>query len=245
MNLNPISVSQLTYLDSGQFIVRLLTDYAESGLNPATDPDFKALHDSLMAQSPIYNLALMQIRAKAETEELIVLDRTRDRKITTLKRANSVFEYTDEPAEKEAYSEINIVLRTYSDIGSSNYEAESLGVDNLIVALRNAAHLPFLQTLHLEGHVDALEIANTKFKDKFNERSTETIQTEVYDAKALRKAILETYRELAEYVFVMAKRKNTPYYIDTLAVVNSGRHYFATIIARQNGGSGDTPPPSA
>ncbi|MGV9003475.1 DUF6261 family protein [Flavobacterium sp.] len=244
MNLNPISVSQLTYLDSGQFIVRLLTDYSESGLNPVTDPDFKALHDSLIAQSPIYNAALMQIRAKAETEELIVLDRARDRKITTLKRANSVFEFSEETVEITAYREINIVLRTYSDIGSSNYEAESLGVDNLIAALRKPSHFPFVQTLLLEGHVTNLEVANTKFKDKFNERSTEIIETEVYDAKALRKAILETYKDLAEYVFVMAKRKNTPYYIDTLAVVNSGRHYFATIIARQNGGAGGTLPPS-
>ena len=242
MKLYPITISQLSYLDSGQFIVRYLTDFNNSGIDTATDPDFKAIHNSLVLQSPIYNEALMQIRAQAETLELITLDQTRDKKVTTLRRAVSVFEHTDDAAEKVGYGLIKIVLNTYKDIEKMNYEAESLGVDNLIAELRNGAHLPAVQTLGLEGRINNLETANTNFKNKFNTRSTDTITTVVYDTKALRKAILETYKELAEYVLVMAKRRNTAYYLDILTVINNGREYFANILARHSGGTSTTPP---
>ena len=242
MNLYPITISQLTYLDSGQFIVRYITDFENSSVDASADPDFKAVHDSLLEQSPIYNQALMQIRAQAETVELIGLDEARDKKVTTLRRALSVFEHSDDATEKAAYGLVKIVLRTYKNIETVNYEAESLGVDNLIVELRNGIHLPAVQLLVLERHINNLETANTNFKKKFDIRSTDTITTEVYDAKALRTTILDTYKELAEYVLVMAKRRNTQYYLDILKIVNNGREYFATIVAR-NAGGGDTPTP--
>jgi hypothetical protein len=59
----------------------------------------------------------------------------------------------------------------------------------------------------------------------------------VYDAKALRKAILDTYKDLAEFVLVIAKRRNTQYYLDILTVINNGREYFANILARHGGGT--------
>jgi len=241
MKLYPISVSQLNYLDSGQFIVRYLTDFANQGLNQTTDPDFKPLHDSLVAQSPVFNEALMQIRAKNETEELALLDIIRDRKVITLRRALSVYEYTDDANELAAYKLIKIVLNTYKDIEKSNYEAESLGIDNLIAELGNAAHAPAVATLGLASVIQNLKTANQKFKEKFDTRSMETISDVVYDTKKLRKDILNTYKDLAEYILVMANRRNTDYYIQILNVINNGREYFANILARQQGGGG-TPP---
>jgi hypothetical protein len=79
MKLYPLNITKLPYLDSGQFIVRYLTDYQNSGLNHTTDRDFKVLHESLITQSPLFNAALMQVRANAETEELLVLDDARDK----------------------------------------------------------------------------------------------------------------------------------------------------------------------
>lgn len=109
MKLNPIAISQLTYLDSGQFIVRYLTDYAASGLDPTSDSVFKELHDDLVNQSPIFNQALMQIRTQTETEELTILDAARDQKIAALRRAHSVFEHTDDSDEKAS----EIILAHY------------------------------------------------------------------------------------------------------------------------------------
>ncbi len=241
MKLYTLNISRLSYLDSGQFIVRYLTDYQNSGLDFNTDPDFKTLHTSLVNQSPVFNAALMQVRAKAESQELLVLDAARDKKVTTLRRAHSVYEHSNDANEQAAYRLIKTVLTTYKAVEKANFEAESLGIDNFIAELRNSTHLAALQSLGIEIHVNNLEIANRDFKDKFNTRSTETITTVVYDTKALRKTILDTYKELAEYVLVMAKRRNTPYYNDTLTIVNNGREYFANILARHNSGSSGTP----
>lgn len=242
MKLYPLNLSRLNYLDSGQFIVRYLTDFSNSGIDVSTDADFKALHNSLVQQSPLFNDALMQIRAQAETIELIALDQTRDKKVTTLRRALSVFENSDTTDEQAAYQLIKITLTTYKDIDKVNYEAESLGIDNLIAELRNASHIAAVQALGIEVHINNLETANTNFKNKFNTRSTEAINTIVYDTKALRKAILETYKELAEYILVMAKRRNTAYYLDILKTINNGREYFATILARHNSVTSTIPP---
>src|SRR4030095_11596621 len=97
-----------------------------------------------------------------------------------------------------------------------NFEAESLGIDNLIAELRSAENLPLAQTLGMVPHINNLETANTEFKTTFNTRSSDNVSTVVYNTKALRTAILATYKDLAEYVLVMAKRKNTPYYNNIL-----------------------------
>jgi hypothetical protein len=243
MNLYPLTISRLSYLDSGQFIVRYLTDFQNSGLDPATDPDFKVIHEALKTQSPLFNAALMQVRAKAESEELMALDIRRDQKMATLRRALSVFEYTDVPAELTAYKLIKITLKTYKDIERENFEAESLGLDNLVVALNNAATLPSVQVLKLEGHVGNLKLANDQFKAKFSTRSSDTISTVVYDTKTIRNTILATYKNLAEYALVMAKNRSTnAFYGELLTIINNGRAYFATILARQASASEDTPP---
>jgi Family of unknown function (DUF6261) len=239
MELYALTISRLHYLESGQFIIRFLTDFQSQNLDPNSDPEFKTLYDSLLAQSPVYDSALMQIRAKAESELLLSLDDNRDKKVSTLKKALNVFLYSDVPEEQAAFKLLRIVLKTYKDIESANFEAESLGLDNLVAELRTPTYSPAVATLGLAVHINNLEAANAAFKTTFNARSTATISTVVYDTKLLRKNILATYRDLAEYVHVMAKRKNTPFYNDTLTALNNGRKYFADIIARRSG-TGET-----
>ncbi|WP_309609632.1 DUF6261 family protein [Flavobacterium sp.] len=241
MKLYPIATSQLQYLETGQFIIRLITDFENKNLDPATDPEFKTLYDSLKAQSPEYDAALMQIRAKAETEQLISLDYIRDRKITTLRNAVNVFKYTDIPAERTAYGLLKILLTVYKNIDIANFEAESLGLNNLVAELKNATYAPAVQTLGLAVHVTNLETANNNFKTTFSTRSISTINTAVYDVKLLKKNILTTYKDLVEYVFVMAKRKKTTFFVDTFTVINNGRKYFADILAKRGGSGGEEP----
>src|SRR5205814_2331990 len=85
--------------------------------------------------------------------------------------------------------------------------------------------------LGLTVHADRLGVANVNFNEKFNSRSFQTMTETVYDTKMLRREILKTYKDLTEYVLVMAKRKNTPFYLQTLSAINNGREYFARIAA--------------
>jgi hypothetical protein len=212
MKLYSFSPSRLTYLDSGEFIVRYLTDVTNQGIDLEVDSDFKAFHNSLVAQSPVFNLALAQIRAKAESQELIALDDVRDKKISTLRTAFNVSKNSDDATIIAAYGKIKVILNAYKGVEALNYPAENLAVSNLIAELNSATNAPLATVLGLQPHIDNLKAANDKFVDKFNQRSTNVISTETYNTKELRKNILATYKDLSEYAAVMAKVKNNSYY---------------------------------
>lgn len=235
MKLYPITTTRLQLLESGQFINRFLTDFDNSGLVATTDAEFKIQLDELRAQWPTYNNALMQIKAQAESEELIGLDLIRDHKFSSFRRALSAYEFTDDATEKTAYLDLMVILRKYNDIEKANYEAESLGIDKVVLEFRDAG-VHALDTLQLTRFVDKLEGANNAFKAMFDSRSTDIIATVTYDTKALRAAIFDTYKELAEYSLAIAKRKKTvPFYTTLIDVLNTGREYYADILARRKG----------
>lgn len=241
MNLYPITLGELSYVECGQFIIRVLTDITETGTDVNVDLDVKQMYDSLMAQSIVYNNALLKIRAKEESLLLAILDTQRDKKIATLRRMHAVAEYSDDAAEKKAYDIIEIVLRKYEKIELLNFEAQSLSIDKLVGELNTTEYNPFATTIGLLPHVVNLETANNNFKTTFNARAVKTIGDEVFDTKKIKRDILISYREFADYSKLMANRRNTDYYSNLLKVVNNGREYFANIIARRNGG---TPPPT-
>lgn len=234
MKLYSLSTSRLQLLESGQFINRFFIDFENESLDASTDRELESLYVDLKEQSVVYNAALLQVKAKSETETIAKLDLIRDQKITTIRRAVSVFEYTDDAAERMAYQEARVILKKYNNIEKSNYEAETLGIDKLVTELKNAK-FNMVTVLGIDRPIAYLQDANINFKKVFDSRSTETISLETYDMKALRNSIFNTYKDLTEYVHVMAKRQKTPFFIKTLDVINNGRKYYATIVARRTG----------
>ena len=234
MKKYPINVARLQMVESGQFIRRFTLDFKNSGLDAATDVEFKSQLDDLEMQLPGYLDALLQIRAKVESNILKKLNIVRNQKFSTVRRAIRVYEYADDATEKEAYRRLAIILNTFKHLDKANYETKSLGITLFIKDLRNAKN-DALNTLLLVPMVDKLEVANSNFKTTFDTRSTTTISKVKYDSKALRNAIFDTYKDLAGYILLMAKRKNTPFYTTLLSVLNSGRDYYADILARREG----------
>jgi hypothetical protein len=57
----------------------------------------------------------------------------------------------------------------------------------------------------------------------------------VYDVKALRKTLTDDYRQMTDYISVMANLKADPFYKDVLAVVNNSRKYFSDVVAKRKG----------
>ena len=179
MKLHKLNTSLLLYVESGQFVVRLLTDFSNSTLDANDDPEFSALFESLKVQTPVYSKALMQIQARAESEELLRLDGVRDRKIITIRRAVNVFAYADDMEEKQAYAMLKTIQSTYKNVEEMNFEAESLALGNYIEELRGPNFIGATQTLGLTPHIAALENANNEFKMLFSTRSTAITNTEV------------------------------------------------------------------
>jgi hypothetical protein len=234
MKLYPISTGRLQVVEAGQFINRWITDFENSGQDAASDAEFKILFEKIKNQWPTFNDALKQARANAESQALLLLDERRDQKVAVVKRATSVFEFSDYKTELAAYGEIMVVLRKYKNVETNNYEKESLSIDNMISEIRTAKNESMI-TLGLKTHVEVLEAANNEFKELFSTRSTEVASTISYDTKALRTAIFADYKTLANYVELMVNMKGTPFFLAVLNVMNTGRAYFAEVIARRKG----------
>lgn len=222
MKLYPISVSRLQILESGQFITNLIADYVESSLDSTADVEYKRQYEVLKTLSTPYNVALNQIKAQKETEELVNLDIVRDQSLSTIRRAVSVFEFSRDATEVSAHKEISIILRKYTALERANYPAETLGIDKVVAEIRGAKDNA-IDVLQLSRYVDLLEGDNTAFKAKFAERSSDVISSVSYDVKTMRKEIFEVYNTLAEYVALMAKIKNDAYFLETLKVFNYSR----------------------
>lgn len=244
MELVPITTSLLHNLESGQFIQRIISDFQGTGLDAATDPEFKMIYKDLTDQAPIYNLALAQIIAQQESEMLFNLDQKRDKKVISLRYAWNAYRSEDEgSAKKQAYNKLKPLMNNYKNIAIENYEAESLGLDNFIIGLTNAENYPSVQLLNMEEHVNNLKSGNDLFKTTFNSRSNTTVSTVTYNTKLLKKKIFATYKELATYSHTMANRRTpSPYFITVLGAINNGRTYYANIIAHR--GNGDTAAPT-
>ena len=195
-------------------------------------------------QLPTYILAVNQIQAQAESKAIEVLDKARDIKVGTFRKALEVFKNSDLATEKTAYSLLKLVCTNYKNIAKENLETESLNLTKFIADLRNPTNLRALKLLKLEIHVNNMETANKNFKTKFSIRSNTVNTTVVYDAKKLNKDIMNAYKKLANYILTMVSIKDVPFYNALFDMNNNIRQYYATIIARRASGSSDTPPPA-
>lgn len=236
----PLDLFRLHQDEAAAFVQRFSTDFTALNLDSSTEPDFNLLLQAMTAQLPTYILAVNQIQAQAESKQIVVLDTARDKKLSTFRTALQVYKNSDNNAEKTAYNLIKIVSNNYKNVARDNFETESLNLTKMIGELRNATHLSAVQLLGLENHINNLETANETFKTLFSNRSTNINTTEVYNAKALNKALLASYKKLANYILTMVSIKDVPFYNAVFATTNNIRQYYANSIAGR--GNGTMPP---
>ncbi len=235
MKKQPINISALNYEDTHKFIIRFIKDFESSKVRAATDANFNNLLINILQQAPLYEKALKQIKAKKQAEALLVADRDRDKKFFTLRRAIFMYRYSDNLSEQEAYQNLKTLIRTFVDAEKNSFETETQAINDFIDLLRSSENLPRLKVLNIEQYVNNLELVNSTFSTLLVSREAEVLEDTLYATKILRKKLLNIYRELAEYVFVMAKRKHTLYYFKTLTALNEGRIHFADLLAKEQG----------
>ena len=237
MNLESLNLTDLQHIEAGQFIQRLFKDTEELKLDLNKDPIIADYMEELRPAFKQFNLALLQIAEQEETEEIFDLDIARDHCISALRRLIESHEYDTEEEIKKAYSNAGRIMKKYKGIESSNYEAESLEIENLLTEWGKDENGDYIITLGLQLRIGRLDKAADAFNVKFGNRSVNVTVKEKYNTKALRKAMLTPYRALAEYTLVMAKQKNAdPFYIAFLDSLNHIRKYFADLLARREGG---------
>lgn len=229
-NLSPLNLSALHHSEFGQFITRFYEDFAQSGLDDNTDPDFKILFDGIQAQLPTFNGALKQIKASEESEKIAQLDKVRDDALQNLRNALKPYHSSKIPTEAEAYKSLSLLLAEYKETQNANYEAETNELNMLVSRLESSSYEQYVIELAIGKFVTRLKDANIAFNDLFSQRSFNVSQKVVYDVKALRKTLSDDYKIMAQYIAGQAPVKANTFYKDVLGIINNGRTYFSTVI---------------
>lgn len=236
MKLQKLSLDRLQYVEAGQFIVRSLKDIADLKQDTDKDDNLTNYINDLRQQSDLFNLALQEFAGHIETAELIALDLLRDRSIITLRRQIAVYEHNQDQEIKLVYARAHKIMRDYRSLERDSYEAENLGIQNLLTTWARPENKNIIEALKLQSLLEELSKMAAAFEEKFAARSHDTIVKLTYDTKAIKDKALNTYRDLAGYVLAMAKPKNAQaMYISLLDAINNGRRYFSDLIARREG----------
>lgn len=235
MELLSFDTTRLQSLESAQFINSFLKNYKKKYPDLSTDVQFEEIYAELVQKAPVYANSVKQTRAKVESLLIIELDLKRRQKTSTVFWALKVYTHTDDPLEKKAFTALKVLTDEFYDLKKPNLESRTLSIDILIANLRSPKYLPHCQLLGLEKHIDHLETANETFKTTFNVRASRTIKEQRLDSAALRLDIFKTYKDLCEYVEIMAKRKKGPFYEEVLKIINYGRQYYGTLVAKRKG----------
>jgi hypothetical protein len=233
--LEPLNLTRLTNLEFGQHIKSVVGNITQpsGGTSIVTDASLLAYLGSLTASSTLYDKALVQIPKSDETAKIVASDKIRDTAITAAQRYLSVFELSALEAEQLAFASLDTLFAAYKGIQNWNFEEESNGIDNLVVDLQTPKYAASVATLTMATYVDRIAQANTDFKILFAKRTLETSAKEVFDIRAMRTEMKNTYTDMSEYVLSLAKVKDTDEFNQTLSIINTVRKYYSDMLVKQ------------
>lgn len=233
--LTPYRTVSLTNAETAELINRHLTDIGALDAGVITDANVINYTKRLNDELPLFRKALMLVQRNTETDKIADADAARDKAVTTLRLALSLAEETDDADLQEQCHPVRILFDKYKNVEDLNYEAESMSIDNWQADLHSPAYSSSVAALGLTVYVERLKTANEAFKSLFSNRQFAVAFAESYNTKALRRQLLQLYREFALYILSMSNATNGDQYLKILALLNSARQYYANIIARRNG----------
>lgn len=233
--LHELRPSSLTHVEAGQLIKSNLTDLVTASIGTTADIHINNYVTQMEDDSELFDKALLQTQKNEETDVLLELDRTRDGSISIFSRQLKVYELSNVPAETAAYRSLKIVFAKYKDMAAMNYAAETNAIANLLQDLSESQNADHVETLNLTNYVERLRTDNDQFNAKFSNRSTEIAATVTYNAKAIRKTMIQNYSNYANYVLSMAIAADTPFYNSILNIINYNRKYYSDLLARRQG----------
>lgn len=235
LKLNKIDIQSLYNPEFGQFINRFFEDFQGASLSETTDHDFHQMYEALKNQMPAYNKALEQIRESEDTKKIAELDRVRDNDLQALRDSIRPYKNAKTDERKQAYNALKIVLDEYKDAERDNYEQETIKLNTLISTLKDSAYQQYLSALKITEFLTELEQSNTEFNNLFAKRSTQNLQKETFDLKAMRRQMTVSYRKMSNYILTLAGIKQDEFYKKVLDVLNNSRKYYSDTLAVRDG----------
>ena len=230
-----LEIGRLTNLEFGQHLKSIRKNIIQLGIGTViVDIPLQNYLNIMGEQMKDYDRAMVYIAKSDETAKIEAADAVRDDSITAIVRHLSVFETSKDVAEKLAYASLDTLFNAYKGIQRWNFEEETNGIHNLVEDLNGIKYLPHVTLLGMGHFVTRLTDDNTAFSTLFGGRTQEVAGKEVFNAKEMRNAMKEKYKDMYEYVLSLAKVYETDVqYEKSLNVINAVRHYYATLLAKR------------
>lgn len=235
LKLTTIHLPSLKNAEFAQLLVRFFEDFEKSGLDIETDADFKKLFEEIKAKKPIFDEAIDQVRGNADSTKILQAHKERKFSLKSFKSALNAYKYSSNQKEKDAYTSINLLLAEYKGVENEGYEQVTYRFANLTERLQNEEYKNQVKELSLAKFITNLSEANRHFNELFANRSSQSLKKPTYNVKELRKEITTIYKDLSDYIYILARVRDDEFFVKLLGVVNNGRKYFDDmIIARRN-----------
>ena len=227
MNKFPINLSALSYENVFKLMNCLFDDFEVAKIKSSTDKNFHLLYTDVKQQTAVFEKSISHISSKQQIPKLFVMERKRDKCFLMLRRAILVFRYSNNKKEHEAYLQLKRCMKVLINANRNSFDTEIAVMNDFIAELRSPDNYSQLEVLQIFAYVDELAAVNNEFECTYKQLIE---SSNLYESKQHRKKLLDAYRALMEYVYVMAKIKKTAYYIKTLNVLNEGRIHFAQVV---------------
>ncbi|MDO4727804.1 MAG: DUF6261 family protein [Bacteroidota bacterium] len=147
--------------------------------------------------------AQKQIVKSQYTENLADLDKKRYELYRGMVlRIQSELYFPKEERQKSA-RKIQIVLDTYGKVSLSNYEKETIELQNLIIDLKASAFAKDIRTTGILEWIAELERANNEFHTVYTMRRDEYASKVSYDMKSIRRDLDIAFKRLREITTAM------------------------------------------
>ncbi len=248
--LEPLTLSRLTNFEVGQLIDLHLSEIGKLGSSQKapsvgaqfTDGPLNAYLGRLTTAQSGYDLALVQVRKNDETEKIEQADNAREKAVSAFKRAIKTHLLSEIPDEVEAAKSLSYLLKSFKNLQSLNFEAETTGIDKLVDELEKDNYQSKVKMLNLGQFVKRMDASNNNFKTLFEGRMEGIVLTVSYNAKSLRKVLVKEYKYFADYVVSMARaHEDNDEFNNILLRLNNTRKYYSDLLARRVGSAADEP----
>ncbi len=132
-------------------------------------------------------LSQKEIKKSLYTSKLIELDKKRDEMYKGLlfHIKGNMFSLTD--SVRAAATEIMLIIDTYGNFTTHNYQRETTEIQNFIVELKSDKYKAFVDTAGIKTWVNWLEAANNKFHEAYMARRDEYALRPNLNTKEIRK----------------------------------------------------------
>jgi hypothetical protein len=195
-------------------------------------PELLAAYDEKVKQEDrIYKW----IRRSEFTQKKMEVDQQRDSAyLGILGIVRTCLKHFD-PAIRDNALHVYNLLENYGDLTHAGYDAETAGIDSIVVRLNSSAYLPAVRNLGLETWITELARLNDLFKTYVDDTTQEQIDKPDVNSRTARRETDEAMRKITTRVTALADLNGTGNFGAFIEAFNVLVNHYNTLVREHYG----------